>query len=167
MTIPKVTEAESIIVDKFYLVPCILVDKRGFQGFKEGQYLPVLLPFHNDTEIGFETWHYHYDHRFINPKKQIHRGIVVGRELRDDPTNKTNTFDKTIYWRKRKCLDPNAGYPTVPPLSKLESTKSLKMCGLVCPHKGTQLNGIEIIDGAIKCPAHGLRFCATTGAIQL
>jgi len=163
----KVTETDKIISGKYYLVPCILVDEIGFEGFKKGQYLPVLLPFHNDTEIGLDSWHYHYDHRFINPKREIAKNVVVGRTIRANPTE-SNTFDRTIYWKKMKCLDPTNGLGRVPkPLRELESTKSLKMCNLVCPHKGVGLNGIEPINGAIECPAHGLKFCATTGNVIL
>lgn len=155
----RLTEVSEIIAGKFYLVPCVLVDKHGFEGFKEGQYLPVLLPFHNDIEVDVHTYHYHYDRRFIPTSKSIPSGAVVGRV--------TGEFDSTIHWRKMKCIDPEAGYSTLTTLLPLESTKSLKMCGLVCPHKGVKLNGIKPIDGFIKCPAHGLKFCAATGEIRL
>jgi len=35
--------------------------------------------------------------------------------------------------------------------------------GMICPHKGVCLKSMPVIDGVVRCPAHGLRWNAETG----
>ena len=37
--------------------------------------------------------------------------------------------------------------------------------GLVCPHKGADLSGIQPVDGVTICPLHGLGWCAETSQL--
>ena len=64
-----------------------------------------------------------------------------------------------------------AEYPVYPPmipwLGDLEAAyrdHRLKP-GLICPHRGAGLSGIEPVDGIITCPLHGLDWCAETGRL--
>lgn len=160
----KITElTEPAISNKLYLVPCILIGDRKFQGFKKGEYCPVLLPWHNDTDIGLEEGHYHYDFRFINPNIEIRNTAVLNEILRGWFSE--IPFDTTIHWKKKKCFDPHAGYSRTQKLLDLDSTKTLKMRDNICPHRGTLLSSIPIHDGCVTCPTHGLTWNCATGAI--
>jgi 3-phenylpropionate/trans-cinnamate dioxygenase ferredoxin subunit len=35
-----------------------------------------------------------------------------------------------------------------------------------CPHQGASLASGKLVDGAVQCPAHGLRFDLATGAMR-
>lgn len=69
---------------------------------------------------------------------------------------------------RRKMM---ADYPSYPrtiswlrPLEDAYQGHRLK-AGMVCPHKGVDLSGIQPVDGVITCPLHGLGWCAETGEL--
>ena len=38
--------------------------------------------------------------------------------------------------------------------------------GMICPHRGADLSGLEIKDGVVECPLHGLRWRVETGRME-
>ncbi|WP_055076768.1 Rieske 2Fe-2S domain-containing protein [Pseudanabaena sp. 'Roaring Creek'] len=160
----KITELnEPPIVNAFYLVPCILIGDRKFEGFKKGEYCPVLLPWHNDADIGLKEGHYHYDFRFINPLIKIRNNSVLNEITRKPHSD--IPFDITIHWKKKKCFDPDARYSRIQKLIDLDSTKRLVMKDNICPHRGTLLHSIPIHDGCVTCPTHGLTWNCKSGEL--
>lgn len=158
----KITELKTpAISNTFYLVPCLLIGDRKFQGFKKGEYCPVLLSWHKDLELGVEAFHYHYDFRFINPSANITHGLVLNENHRNSDNH---SIDFEIHWRKKKCFDPDASDHTISRwLWGLDSTKALRMKDNVCPHHGFSLHSIPVHNGCVTCPIHGLKWDCTTG----
>ena len=75
---------------------------------------------------------------------------------------------KSWYQLRRKvCLRQ---YVHIPDLAKFSeklregfTDSRLDLKRRICPHKGTDLRTIPVVNGVIQCPLHGLQFCATTG----
>lgn len=125
---------------------------------------PVIGPLHEDREhIKFDREHYHIDARFLS-----NRQMAVG-----DPFNHPLTLDRVVgpvRYVLRKCHRTWPEYPAhkarfLPYLESAYAGERLKP-GLACPHKGAPLQGLEVHDGCVTCPLHGLRWCVETGKLK-
>lgn len=117
--------------------------------------IPLIDHLHNDKENGQEDAHYHVDSRYtnLNPltrKYPKYFGKNEKLEYRDLPRlsieYKGNTpiefISKSTF--KHKCIHKGK-----------------------CPHRGFDLTNIEVVDGVITCPLHGLKFDAITKQLKL
>lgn len=60
-------ESNPYEIGKYYLAPCVQASDTPPPSLFAGEWIPVLLPEHDDTEIiEFEWWHYHLDIRFLS-----------------------------------------------------------------------------------------------------
>ena len=41
----------------------------------------------------------------------------------------------------------------------------LKMTGMKCPHRGTDLTNCPVVEGVVTCPAHGMRWRVEDGSL--
>jgi len=157
-------------IGKMYLVPCVRADEKTPPRPARGsEWIPILLPFHEDSEIvNFPHWHYHLDFRFLSPRQWKNSGLSVvihRRPVGDDAL--LEFFDGTVTYKRRKCLRE---MPSFYPETKWhkELSAAYAKIGLVkwkCPHRGLDLEGCPIVNGVVTCPGHGLRFNAKTGRV--
>jgi hypothetical protein len=157
---------------KLYLVPCVQVlSKTGVQGFGQGEWVPVLDSLHRDPDINFPPLHYHYDWRFVSPKKDIRISAVLNiwygsREKKPlSPEDQLVSLETTL--KRRKCYEPDFVFPSNL-CKKLEPLHaSVTMIDRICPHRGVSLKNCPArYDGSIVCPAHGLAWDADTGKLR-
>jgi hypothetical protein len=181
------------LVGQVYLVPCVWGVISNIGHNSPARWWPVLLPSHEDSRY-FNTktireWketeegaylveqvvsagsnpstphHYHVDARFT---EESWYGTDRGRPVRNLHT--------TIFPDDCRCtLFEMVCLREMPVQVKLYSVfgklfvddftgKKIK-CGR-CPHKGTDLTTIPVVDGKITCPAHGMQFDAQTGRVE-
>lgn len=179
------------VVGKFYMVPCVVVERETIElGVPVGAY-PVQGPMHTDVEhIGFEPSHWHYDARFLSakqwlwkagrPRRQVIRLgetterlaaiAVFGAPLCD----RNRSLSRPVPM-KRQCM---RDMPPVPFLAlrekpsfwlkELEAAYADKRvtCGK-CPHRGLPLESLPREPGTdnVVCPGHGLRWDLKTGQL--
>lgn len=173
--IQRVTDAERVEVGRYYMVPCVRVNRSSLGGPGTGKrlgWLPVIGPAHEDKAIlDFSRVHYHYDWRFIDAKQ----ASVIGH---DPTTGEALSAIETLVCviekqeRKLRCRRAMPTFPLPPPqvfpLAKLESAYAshrIKPDCRVCPHRGVPLNGLPVRDGAVVCPGHGLKWNIATGGL--
>jgi hypothetical protein len=139
--------------------------------------VPVVGTFHEDKYyFGVDWRHWHFDARFISGDQE---NFILEWEMKKLPQYilgyavhkndvKSEPFDapfecvrQTPVFHFDGCSDM-AG-----PLQKKLPENRRKLVGkcLRCPHRGTQLSGVEERNGLIVCPAHGLAFDAKTKVI--
>lgn len=171
---------ELLTIGKFYSVPCLKASVNPPNFARVGEWIPVLLPEHDDKEIiGFPFRHYHLDFRFLSVwdwenvnRRELfasHQAAIFHRH----PAN-FYTFEEdlarpfyvgSVEYRKLKCKRQFAGsYPKTQFTKKLADhyAGSLVVNGR-CPHKGADLFGCSVVNGVATCPMHGLKFSAETG----
>lgn len=173
------TETIPYEVGKFYRVPVIVGRWRD----ADGEW-PVLGPLHEDAEyIGFEPLHWHVDARFLTQRQwrtatfSKDRGLGV-EDVFNMPVQKTYEdwqhkpmvliVNPAPILKLRKC---RRVWPTYP--GRVRWRKKLEAAyadcelrpGMVCPHRGAPLEGLEVHDGCVTCPLHGLRWNVTTGRL--
>lgn len=155
-------------VGKVYIVPCV---KRISDNLK----IPILIPGHY-AEDRYNSFHYHIDTRFA--KRQVKAAFVDMYYLSVGANDCFYPIDTPmICIRKQKY--PNLSPKLVNIFTSLQDDINQFQNGLCkkyqkahldlsckkCPHQGTDLDSIPIIDGKIKCPSHGLTFDAQTGKV--
>ena len=169
---PPIETATNVRVGKYYSVPCVYWNNYRF-------HVPIIGPLHEDVEhINFPHAHWHIDWRFVRAYwyqslvKYKHPvpvfAVVVCQKNTVGAVSRMNTRLKrempefqTAYSRDGEDKHP------VPWLSSLEDAyagSTLKP-GLVCPHRGLPLAGCPVVDGAVVCPGHALKWDVTTGKL--
>lgn len=168
-------------IGKRYKVPCVKLIRDIREWGRDGEYVPVLLPKHNDKEtINFPHEHYHLDWRFAT-KRQWKRaadnrlGEAGAFAIVLSDTKPMDYRDDIIY-RLMQCRREFPMWPHqhTPWKDQLESEyvdKRVPACGK-CPHRGVDLSTVEvkIIDLGKPsmrcvniCPGHGLVWDAESG----
>lgn len=181
---------EPPVVGQFYLVPAILWNRRSrcnagessedevlreLQG-KGAKWWPVWGSKHNDIEyFGFRPLHYHIDPRFLNkrhwsefrnplrsPLLQVQATPLNHSDLKSGPPKPQ--------LRRMRCTMAHSewGHSNAIPVTKLNAAFGGQQCrkgkrGFVCPHKLFPLGSVQVVDGVITCPLHGLRIDAQSG----
>lgn len=182
--------SEPCQIGRFYTVPAVrmlcheLIYSSGVK-FKRGERIPIIGPEHEDAEIvGFPHQHWHIDWRFVNGRiwDRVLRvtafvaennpawgnGRVFGIPLMRRWNNRVQTGDPEPM--RMKCQRAMPVYPSdvafLPALEKAYADHRLGKCR-VCPHQRVPLGNLPVeADGSLTCPAHGLRWNATTGALM-
>lgn len=160
-------------VGKYYMVPCV----RGEWDRKVADW-PVLGPLHDDTEhIGFETPHYHVDARFVADR---HLFLMRGGKANVFvfPLHGPHEYEKQLYestrpdlkhlgYRRRKCKRQWPDHPQTGEWQQSleDAYQDVVLKAPICPHRGAPLDTLEMKDGCVLCPLHGLRFNLTTGCL--
>lgn len=167
------------IVGRFYKVPTVFGDWNGWR-----RYWPVMTPLHNDAEIiDFDRDHYHIDPRFVPDRiwQSVNRSgwrqnadiQFTGEPLQCGPHSHNPEGLPAAVERIIKCRRAMAyrdiffiGTPATWPfrLETAYADQRLK-AGLVCPHRGTCLKSMPVVNGVVQCPAHGLHWNVETGAL--
>lgn len=154
-------------VGKFYMVPCLQASlwPPGFA--RRGDWIPVLLPEHDDKEvIGFPTPHYHLDFRFLSEwqRKRANHGSILHQRL----SGSLELYVGGVAYRRKKCrrempdwYEWAAARKWMPALQ--DRYKDAQMVNGKCPHKGIDLSGCPARYGRVVCPGHGLVWDAATG----
>lgn len=168
-------------IGKSYKVPCVQLNV-WFSTWNPGDFVPVLLPKHEDTEIVNFPWqHYHIDWRFVTETQFKYvadnrhgaSGVysIVLSEQGVPPYKEPPAYKRKICKREMPRW-PHEVAKWAAPLEAEYADKKLTACGK-CPHRGVDLSTIEpkILDlgkptmKCIKvCPGHGLVFDSETGA---
>jgi hypothetical protein len=175
---------EPPIVGQYYMVPTA----RELWLNKMSDW-PILLPFHEDTEIIKFKWdHAHLDRRFMTPRqyayaagdraffstKRIIDGMPMSRYASDHDLTRGRDPVRPrprVVWRRRKCyrkMTPHVVRETNEPnwLTELEAAYAnchLKP-GMICPHRGAHLGSMPVdAEGNVVCPMHGLKWNVATG----
>ena len=168
-------------------------------------WIPVLGPRHNDTEIiNFDHEHFHIDIRFLEddlleqaeelvpknsilaiswvyqrvitsvaPDTQERLWVRFNKEgaLVEHATEDVLDVPQESWYqvRQTKFRRDYPEHPTflVPWMKKLEKAyaKARLQENMVCPHRGTDLTGLEIKNGCVTCPLHGLTWNVKTGKL--
>ncbi len=170
--IPRVTEAATVEVGRFYLVPCVYVEAESIK------WAPVIGPEHTDVEyIRFPHRHYHYDWRFLTSDQawriaphrfQRETGVLDEFAHGNVAREEFEKYRPGIEWRKRKCWRAMPDFPVVHwtvAMSDAFASTRLKPDCRTCPHRGVPLNGLPERDGVVVCPGHGLAWNLKTGAM--
>jgi len=159
------------VIGKYYWVPTV-----NYPWFDKLYEWPVLLPRHEDGKIlGFKTWHYHVDGRFLSAR---HWRWLAGK-------SRHYRGSRTVEQILNGCPLNNSDFPNHPPVQNcVRRCARIPEYGLaqtaipervraampnvpahrcqdrlICPHKGIDLTTIAPdADGNITCPGHGLRF---------
>lgn len=148
-------------VDRTYLVPVIDVFVGGAT-----RRLPVVPHPHRDPELGNDTLHCHYDHRFTTVEERAALVESVGKNV--VPTvaiSGGKQSDIRYAWEPRRCQRDWKG---ADPLGRQQENllsavngldahcKDMVCAGRYCPHKGFDLQGVKPNrDGSVTCPLHG------------
>lgn len=147
-------------IGQSYWVPCVRGNFSGFGLFSIGDWIPVLLPMHQDVDlIGITEKHYHIDFRFVERE-------VSPRDFSKIIWANMTDSGYELEYRRRKCkrempLDyPHAAAKWFGKLQ--EKFKCAKLKNSICPHRGIDLSGCQSIAGTVTCPAHGLTFSTET-----
>lgn len=165
--IKKITEVSESIIGKSYLVPHVEMKEKSRYGIV---LVPVLLPYHEDKNLGLAEYHYHYDLRFISERLFQNNYESENNKNRFQVLvlNEAIIKSQEIIWRKKKCLRDHLPFPknnTVTPV--LESLyEGAIAVNKVCPHRGISLVGCHTKDGIMNCPGHGLQWCEKTGKLH-
>jgi ferredoxin len=160
-------------IGKRYMVPCVRLTK-FFSAWGIGEYVPVLLAKHEDTEIVNFPWqHYHIDWRFVGEREfkyvadnRIGNSGVYGLVVSEQHAV---CHEEPPVYRRKVCKREMPDWPHhiakwAEALDAEYADKKLTACGK-CPHRGVDLSTIEprILDlgkttmKCVKvCPGHGL-----------
>ena len=157
MSVPLVTEVESVEVGRFYLVPCVYMPPDGSRSLTG--WAPIIGPRHSDEEtIKFPDEHYHYDFRFVTAAQMSK--ILGLREPAIAPAVVLDSkYVKDTRWRRRMCRHagpPEWPYQRSPWMAALEdayASHRLKPDCRVCPHRGLPLNGQPV---RLRLPSGGM-----------
>lgn len=160
------------VVGSYYLVPVIMA--------KWNHHLaawPVMGSLHSDAEFfEFKEVHYHIDGRFLSRRLRkeaeetsYYSGPAALQAIPLHAYRGESPLPKPVLARRR-CV--SAGLPYEhggkKPIEDLRAHFAGAQCergkgGWICPHRKASLGSVEVIDGVITCPLHGLRFDAATG----
>jgi Rieske [2Fe-2S] domain len=148
---------------KYYLVPCVKIPLT-VEGFRRGEWVPIIGSLHQDAEIGADFDHYHYDRRFC--KDQIPPDAVIalisgGKHFFPKQTTEIIYHAKKCHWSKD--ISFRNYMPKV--VDRLEQLQTGQMQNLICPHRGASLASIEQHHGCVVCPLHGLKWKIETGEL--
>lgn len=178
MKTPRLVELESEpVVGQFYWVPTVT----GDWCYRKSIALPVLLPGHDDAgTLRFPHFHYHPDPRFMtdamygslarNTRWRYSDDLAVaGTPLMSSDRINPNGLPPVVE-RRRKCLrampDRRYIFARKPFVDLVDEFKGRRLKpGMVCPHRGTCLKAMPVVDGAVECPTHGLRWNVATGEL--
>lgn len=172
--------AAVFVIGQWYEVPCVFFPYLGYPS----QWWPVLGPRHSDARIiGFADEHFHVDIRFVT--KAQRRIMDAYCEHRRDGVH--TVFASPISQRRQwSDFDGPPHIPAEEPTIKRKQCKSVfpdytaigrwhqpledayecaKMVNGICPHQGAPLEGLEVRDGVVTCPLHGLRWSVDTGLL--
>jgi hypothetical protein len=157
-------------VGKPYLVPCVRASSTPPSYARPGDWVPVLLPEHEDREIiGVPYAHYHLDFRFLSDRQHrlVHLGSIMHRDLWPTPKPGLTLYVGELEYRRKKCrrrmpINYPHHLPTWYPRLEKAYTGAC-MVNRRCPHKGIDLSGCEARNGVILCPGHGLMWDEKTG----
>jgi len=145
-------------IGKFYLVPCLRASEKPPIYALKGEWVPVLLPEHEDAEIiGIPDRHFHLDFRFLSNRQNERASIAYAVERQ----SKTGYgFDSGITYKRKKMMreSPAPNLYFVASWFKTLQARYKDSClvNMRCPHRGIDLSGCRPISGVITCPAHGL-----------
>lgn len=158
------------VVGQKYIVPTIkLIDWILFLSFK-GNFLPVLLPPHNDREvISGSNLHYHIDFRFVSENffKHYMKNSAERKAIFVFPVEEKELSYKELICRRKQITikslisDLFIDWQVFRKIEKLCEKRIMK--AMICPHKGTNLNSCEIINDCVQCPMHGLKWDVKSG----
>jgi hypothetical protein len=157
-------------VGKYYQVPCVKgTETPPFLNFaKKGQWIPILLPKHDDPEIGAPFQHYHLDFRFLTEWSLKKAGFawVLAQPHGYGETHQRKFYQEEIVYRRMKCKREMPQYPRhiarwMPTLCA--KYKGSRLVNGKCPHKGIDLSGCVPVNGVVTCPGHGLMWDVETG----
>jgi hypothetical protein len=166
---------EELRLGEKYLVPCVQVPVYDINIFSLD--MPVLGPPHDDKEINQGISHYHIDFRFVTDAELKAFGVSewdISVQYKDRVQGIKYVGHLFMYEAAKtyvRELNQNPGFLTGGPhhiyweafREKLRRSKfKLNRQCMVCPHKGTHLNGIKPKDGKLLCPSHGLAFNSET-----
>jgi nitrite reductase/ring-hydroxylating ferredoxin subunit len=167
----KITEiTEMPKKDTFYLVPGVITTHKLDGGFLPGDWVPTFGEAHTDVSLDFPHLHFHYDRRFVRHLEAVRVAAaicVMGRKSRkiEFPTAATETV-----WMAAKCITPNEGltdgatWPSEGRLFPQYADSQVTDCQR-CPHRNAPLNGLPVVNGVVRCPAHGLRWSVEDGSL--
>ena len=175
---------EEPIVGRYYLVPCVRVDRQAGMtgGFPSGMW-PVIGPLHDDLDdLDFHPRHWHLDCRFLTASQFDNVTIHGMNEKRvfGMVLCKTGFYgqrgvpipgigDRTELVRRR-CSRKQIEYPRqrIQGFTTMQErfSDATVRCGR-CPHRNLPLMSMPRIEGTddVICPGHGLRFNLTTGRL--
>lgn len=162
----RVDQVDKVEVGRFYLAPTV---KHRFGLFVRDW--PIIGPLHEDKEvIGLGAYHYHFDFRFLDndvmnwmiKRFGYEHKFVLSQHSLEDPLQ----FQPVIY-KRRKCRRefnrwPVEMVPWYPALVEKYKDQHLGPA-MICPHKGASLKGVQVKDGCVQCPLHGLIWDVKTG----
>ena len=159
-----------------YDVPCIF-----WKYLERWSWWPVLGPMHEDAKIiGFRWDHYHIDHRFLTVGQFSISARYVRRrdaaaafryplhQMHEEKNLHSVGWPQLPTIKRKRCLREWPSYPgtQAPWMQKLENAyECARMKKGLCPHQGAPLAGLEVKDGVVTCPLHGLRWDVETGAM--
>lgn len=155
-----------LTIGKSYLVPCLRVGAAPLTYARPGEWVPVLLPEHEDSDIiKFPYLHFHLDWRFLS-KRQYRLANIAYAVQREHGGRQF--FDSGITYKRKKMLRESPAVHLeglAPWFTKLKEKykDSCLVKDMKCPHRGIDLSGCKPVEGIITCPAHGLRWNAETG----
>jgi hypothetical protein len=161
-------------VGKYYLVPCIVLKR---------VVIPVLGSLHEDNAyIGFSSWHYHFDLRFL-PDKQIRDRVGYYYRRGPSPVCTPEQFMMSVVTtehtaghiaeRRMKCRRRMPDFPVTTGVTYKEWMPALEAafantrlnCAR-CPHRGFPLSADNADEqGNVVCAGHGLQFNLATGRL--
>lgn len=170
--VDRLTEAP--IAGQYYLVPVV---RAVWDGHLD--HWPVIGPRHTDQQFfNFEHEHYHIDGRFLSKRQRgyaEHGWYSLAAQIQRTPLMTAGNFNRDMpkpVLAKRKCWTPNLPYEHhhETPVKELIRHFAGSKCasgkaGWICPHQKAPLGSVEIIDGIITCPLHGLRINAASGEV--
>ena len=170
-------------------------------------WIPVLGPRHNDTEIiGFDPEHFHIDYRFldnqmleeaealVSPNSMyainwVYQKVIasLAPEVGDDQILARLTPMGDLVelhtmepleaplesWYRLLPAEYKRVYPDnptylLPWIKELEEAYANCRLGpdMKCPHRGTDLHGLEVRNDRITCPLHGLSWNLKSGRLE-
>ena len=163
--VAKVTEVDRLIVGRHYRVQCVCV--RNAFGRKASTWLPIHANDHSDSELDADFSHFHYDRRFLPPHLAK---LISVNEVLPIRLDSSNVPADGIVWMERRCYAASVRFLPEQSLGFVKQQleplcRNMRMQpGGRCPHRGTPLNAVAPDEnGVIHCPAHGLKWLATTG----
>lgn len=185
-----------LVTGNSYWVPCIPIPDEFTSLYLtlEDGWLPVLSPAHIDRESVSEDrlleqndLHFHVDVRFLKSDIPIGGSIGVSAKIfaafsgRYDPDVDDEDVDDEdvddemedfVEWKLKKCyrlpvddfensIVPNIYEPGIIAQGQKLIDKQ------ICPHQKTCLKGVPQFNGAVVCPAHGLKWDIDSGNLLL
>ncbi|MET3461250.1 Rieske (2Fe-2S) protein [Variovorax atrisoli] len=176
---PQPAPDQVFVVGHWYHVPCVFFPYLGYPA----QWWPVIGPRHTDERIiGFSDEHFHVDIRFVT---KVQRRIMDAYcEHRRDGVHTVfaSPIAQRYQWsdfgpphipaevptiKRKQCKFVFPDYTAIgrwhQPLE--DAYECAKMTNGICPHQGAPLYGLEVRDGVVTCPLHGLRWSLSTGEL--